>query len=350
MTGSVLKRTVENMFSVIKDRSNSEEVTFVCPMPGCGDETGNRSVNLKSGKTNCWRCGEGGDFVRWARRAGFEVTDAGEAAYSPEALAASLNINKETLYAPSSSGLRLPEGFTRCEDDPESVYSELIEDMAIRKNLEWEDMVEAGAGFTRVGKWEPFTLFPTVENRKVVYFQGRTYIDEPDQSTKLFPSRKEAPLGSRYWVYGIDDIYESREKVTAVVMESILNVLSMRKLFRERGVKGMIPVCVFKHSVSKEQLYKLLRSHKVDELCLLFDLDAAENSWSAAPRANDLVRVTVAEMPEVDGNTKLDPNDNPEAAMEAIESRKKLELKSFVNISLSRIVNKEEFDLTKTRF
>jgi hypothetical protein len=79
LRGSALKAIVEDLFQVVKDRSTNTELVFVCPQPGCGDNTGNRSVNLQTGKTNCFRCNKGGDFAKWARWLGYVIDDAGAA-------------------------------------------------------------------------------------------------------------------------------------------------------------------------------------------------------------------------------------------------------------------------------
>ncbi len=350
MNGAILKRTVESLFSVVPERSNSEEMVFLCPMPECGDQSGNRSVNLKSGQTGCWRCNVGGDFVKWANRAGYGVTDMGSTLATAEDLALALDIDPVRMYVPTASDLRMPYGFTRCEDEPDSVYSELIERMAIRKNLDWEDLLRAGAGYTREGQWEPFTLFPVEERGKVVYFQGRTYVDVPGRKTKLFPSRKEAPLGARYWVYGIDELEACTEDTVVVVMESILNVLSMRRHFEEEGVTGFTPVCVFKHSVGKEQLFKLLKCPRAKEICLMFDLDASAWSWKVARKANDLVKVTVAEMAQDDdASAKLDPNDDARGAMAAILARTKFDHSRSIEIAADNVY-KRRFDLKEFDF
>ena len=106
-------------------------------------------------------------------------------------------------------------------------------------------------GFTKdfASKWEPFAIFPGLEYDRIVYYQGRTYYDDPGMSTKRFPNRTEAPLSSKYWIYNIDALNGPGVRM-AVVVESILNVLSLQKQFNLEGVTDMVPVCVFKHLVS----------------------------------------------------------------------------------------------------
>ena len=107
-----------------------------------------------------------------------------------------------------------------------------------------------------------------------------------------------------------------------MVVESVLNVLSLRRKFREIGCTDMVPVCVFKHHISNVQLLKLIRCTALKEVCLLFDHDAIEATWRlVSTLTNRKIGVTVAEMPLLDGNKKLDPNDNADAALEAIDQR-----------------------------
>jgi hypothetical protein len=322
MHGQTLKFAVESLFDVIKDRCTHEELVILCPVPGCGDHSGNRSINLKNGKTFCWRCNIGGDFVKWARWVGFAVPDDGSIATSVEELYAFLDPPKPKRLIPVISEISLPTGFCSCFDYPDSVYSREIGKMAVRKNLEPIDLVNAGVGFTRDDdKWQPFAIFPVLEYQRIVYFQGRTYWDDPAASTKRFPSRQEAPLSSKYWIYNIDALQPKCVRV-AVVVESVLNVLSLQKKFAELGIMDMVPVCVFKHMVSKTQFYKLLRYKNLEEVCLLFDLDAVDLAWKDAKDIDNRITVTIAEMPLSKTNRKLDPNDDVNAAWDAIQRRK----------------------------
>ena len=323
MRGIELKQTVSSLFEVVPARSTADELVFLCPQPGCGDKSGNRSVNLKNGKTNCWKCNKGGDFVLWVKGLGIEVTESGvQAATAIADLRAQLDAAPVVRRAvPVISGIKLPPGFVRCADEPDSAYTTLIGRMAKRKNLDLTDFTQAGVGFVREGLWEPYAIFPVVELDRVVYFQGRTYTDVPGESTKRFPSRAEAPLSSRYWIYNVDALNASGV-TTAVVVESILNVLSLKKRFAKERVHDTVPICVFKHSVSREQARKLGRFKNLREVCLLFDHDATALSWKAAEFLKSFWTVSVAEMPVVDGNAKADPNDDVEAGMWAVANRK----------------------------
>jgi hypothetical protein len=321
MTGQALKSLVESMFEVVRDRSTPEELAIVCPVPGCGDQSGNRGVSLKNGKTHCWRCNTGGDFVRWAKWLGYAFDDNETIAVTPEELCLLLEPPKPKLVVPVINPISLPKGFHPCFDNPDSAFTKAIGEMARRKNLELEDLVMEGVGYVLEDqKWEPFAVFPVLEFERLVYFQGRTYWDEPGVSTKKFPSRVEAPLSSRYWLYDIDRLRQP-EVDTVVIVESILNVASLKKKFAELGVTNMIPVCVFKHAISKPQFYKLLRFKNIKEAILLFDFDAIDLSWEEAKKIDDLIRVSIAEMPLSAVNRKLDPNDDVDAAWAAIERR-----------------------------
>jgi len=326
MHGQALKFSVESMFDVVKQRCTHDEIAIICPVPGCGDQTGNRSVNLKNGKTFCWRCNVGGDYVKWARWLGYAIPDDGSSATSIEDLWKTLDPPKPKRLIPVISEISLPTGFKSCYDNPDSVYTREIGKMAVRKNLEPIDLVNAGVGYTMDdNKWQQFAIFPVLEYNRIVYFQGRTYWDDPGVSTKRFPSRQEAPLSSKYWIYNIDALQPKCVRV-AVVVESILNVLSLQKKFAELGITDIVPVCVFKHHVSKAQFYKILRYKHLEEICLLFDLDAIELAWKDAKEIDTLIASTLAEMPMSDTNRKLDPNDDVNAAWEAIQKRKRFRL------------------------
>lgn len=322
MKGLALKSQVVSLFDVVKSRSTSDELCFICPASGCGDRTGNRYVNLRTGKTNCWRCNSGGDFVRWARRLGFEVEDNGDVGGASSTETSQIIdelTGRRDLHVPTFSGVSLPSGFELLSENRGSVYERLARQLAESKHLCLEDFLDVGAGFTRDNPvWEPFLIFPVIEWGHVVYYQGRKFKGKPGESTKLFPSRSEVKLGSRNWVYGIDDI-RSKKARTVIVVEAIFNVLSLKRKLQEVGERSVATVCVFKHAVSDVQLSKIADCN-ISEICLMFDRDAIESAWKQASRLVDRCRVTVAELPDV-GVRTLDPNDNVELALEAFGKR-----------------------------
>lgn len=320
MIGALLKQEIENTFSMVRDRSTSEELVFVCPEPGCGDSNGNRSVNLKNGRTNCWRCNVGGNFIKWASKLGYQFSNVADVSVASLKEVINLRPEQRSLL-PVVTDVKLPEGFTRCSDSLRSVRTRMIGEMAVRKNLTLDDMLECGAGWTAKSPlWEPFTIFPVVEYGKVVYYQGRTYAEEPGEKTKKFPSRHEVKWGARYWIYNIDELIESQASIV-VVVESILNVLSFKRLLRRLGVTDVVVVAVFKHAVSYEQYVKLSRIRHIKEICLLFDHDAVALSWKDAQKFTNMFKITVAEMPEGEDNKRLDPNDDVELAWNVFEKR-----------------------------
>lgn len=323
MIGPLLKREIESTFTVVASKSTSAELVFICPE--CGDKSGNRSVNLKTSKTFCWRCNKGknnkGHFIAWARALGYEfsaedgfsTTPVDEMLYQEEEKATGVPVLQE---------VNLPKGFTPIARTPKSIYTKLITDMARRKNLDYTDMVEAGVGYTPDDPyWEAYAIFPVQEYRMTCYYQGRTYIDVPGETSKRFPSRKYVKWGAGYWVYNIDEVRDKKPEIV-VVVESILNVLSLRRKLRALGWDSVVPVCVFKHSISQMQAIKLFRCKGIKEFCLLFDHDAIDKTWQSVSYLGNKLAVTVAEMPMKDGNKKLDPNDDVDAAIDAIEQRK----------------------------
>lgn len=319
LTGSQLRATVESLFRVIRDRSSGDELAFLCPQ--CADSTGNRSVNLKTGLTNCWKCNQGGNFSSWARFLGYEVKDTGVVMARPIEELDLRGHRREAAPLPVIANISLPTGFTTCVAGRRSIYTDLILELAERKNLRAEDFFEAGVGYTKVNpRWEKFAIFPVKEYGQTVYYQGRTYCDVPGESTKLFPTRQEAPYSSKYWVYNIDALRASQASIV-IAVESILNVLSLRWYLREQGVTDVVPVCIFKHYLSAPQARKLLAVPSLKEVCLMYDHDATRSSWEKSPMIADRIKVSVAAMPPGPGGHKNDPNDDVAAAWRAFEAR-----------------------------
>lgn len=325
MIGSLLKQEIESAFTIIAYRCTKDELVFVCPE--CGDKSGNRSVNLKTGTTNCFRCGKGvnnkGYFLAWAKALGYVFTSDDGQSSLPVNKVLYASDDREDSAVPVIEAVELPEGFTPIASTPKNYYTKLITEMAERKNLFYDDFAEANVGYTMDdGLWEPYAIFPVVDYGITVYYQGRTYVDEPGQTTKRFPSKGKVKWGAGYWVYNIDAVRDIKPKIV-IVVESILNVLSLRWKLRELGWdKEIVPVCVFKHGISKVQGLKLLRCPGIKEICLLFDHDAIDTTWKSVGYLANRLTITVAEMPLIGENQKADPNDDVDLAIESIEKRK----------------------------
>ena len=157
---------------------------------------------------------------------------------------------------------------------------------------------------------------------RLVYYQGRLYsVRAGDKGTKRFPHKSEVPLGAGNWVYNIDEVRKRSAKIV-VVVESILNVLSLEKKFAELGWDYVVAVCVFKHALSPPQAAKIMACPTVAEVVLLFDADAVAGAWKSSEKLINQRAVTIAEMPQIEGRDKLDANDDVELAIQAIEARK----------------------------
>jgi hypothetical protein len=322
-----LRRIAEHLFTTVPGRSSATELVMICEQPGCSDQSGNRSVNLTTGMTNCWKCNKGGDFIAWATSIGhkpdvsnLELYDQRKLDDVSEELNA-LDVGKKSVVAFANS-VKLPHGFTALSDEPNSGYAKLCARMAKRKNLDLATFMRAGAGFTRDDPyWEPFCIFPVIEWGKVVYYQGRTYTDRsPDPvtgkkpSTKQFPNRDTVKLGSRYWVYNIDRL-RTRAKI-GIVVESIFNVLSLEN---ELGLDcDIVPIGVFKHKISDEQQAKILTAKKLEELVIMMDPDAVTAAWESCYKLTNLIKVTVAPPLPLG----VDPNDDAKAAVQTFLNRR----------------------------
>ena len=308
---------VRDLFQYVKDLG--DEIVFICPQ--CDDTKGHRSVNTRNGLTNCWRCGNepghAGSFIWWCRSLGYNVDDVAPPPELGEIEKLLDFIDAGDAIIPSVVNVRLPKGFRALKQDPQSGYCRLIERMAVKKRLTLDDMMKAGVGFTTESPvWEPFAIFPVFEYGRLVYYQGRTYVDVEGQTTKRFPNRQECPYGMQNWIYNIDAIRTRRPKLV-VAVEAILNVLSLEKLTQE-----FVTVSVFKHAVSHIQLSKLAAFKHIEEVCVLYDSDSTVNAWIEAGRKlSNRLRVSIAQMPRVNGK-KTDPNDNAQLALEVIRNRK----------------------------
>jgi hypothetical protein len=322
----VNRALVARFFTVVDSRCTADEVVIICPdcaKVGGQDLTGNRSVNVKTGLTSCWKCGtrqgHSGLFEHWAKKYGYDGSQAEQSAASIDELEDELSriddpVGKRAAYF---SDVRLPRGFTRLEAEPDSVYARYIVRMAVRKRLTLEDFVKAGVGFTRDDpRWEPFAIFPAYEYSRLAYFQGRTYVDVPGENTKKNPLQSECRFGSSYWVYNIDRARDLKP-ATVVVVESIFNVLSLERELEERGVTGVVPVALFGHKLSKIHAVKLRSLRGVKEVCFIYDSDAYEDALMSARHFVNAYTVTAVKMPP-----GQDANDDAKLAVNLFEKRK----------------------------
>lgn len=326
MSPDKLEHAIASAFTVVKDRTTSSEICIICPVPGCQDKTGNRFVNTKTLFTHCYRCeGKQPRHVKslfWS--VGLEFED--QHILEPDELQALLKGKVQPALTPVQE-VELPTGFQILRENRHTCYWRFCKAMADRKHLAIEDLEEAEAGFTREGLWEPFCIFPVTEGPRVVYYQGRTYTDEWYDRTKKFPSRAVVPYGMGYWIYNLDAL-AAPEIELVVVVESILNVLSLKKRLRELGLRQIAAICVFTHFVTRSQIAKMMRYTHIKEWCLLFDSDSTELAEGTAMSISTVLRTTLAEMPKgtnPDGTVRKtnDANDDVDSALTAIWERRK---------------------------
>jgi len=328
MSPDRLKIEISSNFQVVKERSTSEELMIICPVPGCGDLTGNRSINLKTQRTNCWRCSrttQPRHVKSLFRLLGIDLED--NAILEPDELRTILAEKPEKALTPIQE-VPLPSGFLPLIENRKSCYWKFCKNMAERKHLGIEDLEEAGAGFTREGEWEPFCIFPVREGPRTVYYQGRTYSDEGFDKTKKFPSKKIVPYGASYWIYGLDALRTPSIELV-IIVESILNYLSLKRKLREGNLlEYAMPICVFTHFITRSQVFKMLRYKHVKEWCLLFDSDSTHLAEETALNLNSIMPMTVAAMPpgiNPDGTARTtnDANDDVIAGLTAVHNRSK---------------------------
>jgi len=252
---------------------------------------------------------------------GHEIDDQGTTAATIDEIETLIDEISTVTSTPVLSGIRLPVGFTKIDKEPECAYTRLITRMAHKKGLDYEDFVNAGVGFTRDDPlWEPYAIFPIIEFGRVVYYQGRTYGTPPDGKTKRFPSK--AQYGSKYWVYNIDAVRKTQAGVIVIIVESILNVLSLQKLINDMGHTNIIPLAIFKHSVSVPQGKKIMACKNIEEICFMYDSDFWAHGFKDAQNMANFKKVTVSHMPNHSSGKKQDPNDDPSEAWKAFLSRK----------------------------
>ena len=326
MNPDKLRHQIASIFQIVKERSSDEEICIICPVPGCGDRSGNRHINIKTLYTNCWRCPstQPHHVKTLFRILGLEFED--QHVLEPEELAELLRGKPQKALTPLQE-VTLPEGFEMLSENRDSCYWGFCREMAERKHLGIEDLESACAGFTREGDWEPFCIFPVIEGPRAVYYQGRRYSDEGVEKTKKFPSKKVVPYGPSYWLYNLDAL-EPKSVELVIMVESILNTLSLKRRVQELKLDAsIVPVCVFTHYISRSQVAKMQRYKHVKDWCILFDSDSTDLAEETAMSLSAILPTSVATMPHgknADGSVRQtnDANDDVDTALLAVDSRK----------------------------
>ena len=96
MNGTQLKQILRETFTEVPDKYRENEFCILCP--DCDDHSGHRSVNLRTGLTNCFKCNRGGHIKSWLKARGVDLED-GVSAFQ----------TNETTIAPSRSFMTQPE-------------------------------------------------------------------------------------------------------------------------------------------------------------------------------------------------------------------------------------------------
>jgi hypothetical protein len=317
-----LRNVLEDNFQLVPDRCTQTELVIVCPEDECGDRTGNRTFNSKIEKTNCWRCGKAYNIRGFLREHGlpWEEEDESNLNGKSELLAVEQEIKEVAIHQNGLYCVRFPQSSHPLSPTPQTEQEWLISDMAERKHLTYDDFVAAGVHTTRDPYWEKYAIFPVYEFGNLVIYQGRTYRQEDEGgTTKMFPSKKYHPMGSKYWLYNIDKAHRAK---SVIVVESILNVLSLQKEIAARvaagatDLHGVVPVAVFRHHISDQQRMKL-EILEAGDITFMYDDDATADAW----KQSETLRTPsyVVEMPK-----GVDANDDPKSALDLyLGSRKK---------------------------
>lgn len=331
MTGQQISNFVSANFDVVKDRSSGDELVFICPTEGCPDKSGNRSVNLKTGLTSCFRCNSGGHFINWVRRLGYEIEDDGSdgTAVAISELDDAFKEESSRLFLPTVTDLPYPTGFDFLANRMDSKLAGVVEQMAISRNLTMDDMLRADVGWTvRDPVWSGYAIFPIVDYNRVPIYQGRA-LSKATSPSKRFPSREVCKYGARYWVYNIDKVRAIKPNVV-IATESILNVLSMENKLAEEGIDDTVPICVFKHKISREQVEKLRRAFAgIKEVCFAFDADATTAAKKQALELSNIFNTTThMSIDPLPDNPTRDINDDADHAFEKFLQRERATLLS----------------------
>lgn len=188
--------------------------------------------------------------------------------------------------------LEWPEGCRNLDEGRNSVEGKKAFAYLAGRGFDMDWVAELQFGYCTTGYFEGRIIVPTLEDGKLVYYQGRDYTGKKSPKEKVLnPSLKVVPNGKTEVLFNYD---EAQQFDHIAISESWGSTLAMGR--NCVGINGQ--------RLSQRQLFKLLKSN-AESFLVLLDYGADSFAWSIAETLNKHRPTWIGFLPEGDPNSVL---------------------------------------------
>lgn len=206
----------------------------------------------------------------------------------------------------------LPTDFIRLTLPPSSLCDKLFYRYLRYRGLTDEQIDDYGIGYCVEGRYAGYLVFPFYQRGFPVYFTSRVLFGSPVKS--LNPA-----VGRKYYLYNLDRASRFRR---IVMVEGVFDAIAV----------GEMAVAILGSKIHKEQIRLLGRIDGLEEVCVMLDADAHEETIDLAARISNALGVDTSYVLLREG----DPADNRHRINKLLGKRKELTLGKVIRMRLDR--------------
>ncbi|RLC77733.1 MAG: hypothetical protein DRI61_10965 [Chloroflexi bacterium] len=278
---SWVKQWAIDRFGEVKEAKGGEEVRVNCPNPNCLGKKGVRDtkfhlyINIKSGVFICPRCGWKGhlrEFVEWVDGTTWnefvkylrynEFTDLGFDEFKKKIFEKLTNKSTQTSNKKVKLYKELP--FKTLKITKETIAFRYLK----RRGFSMEDVEKFSLRYCIEGKYAFRIIVPFYENRKLVYYIARKYVEDiPGVKVKNPSSSDNRMLPKNEVLFNIDNIDVTKP---VVITEGVFDAMTVPN-----------GIALLGKYMSKQQILKLKRKN-VSKATVCLDRDAWTDTVSLA--------------------------------------------------------------------
>ena len=188
-------------------QNHGKEIQYICPFPGCNDESGHLFVNKVKKVYHCFKCNRSGPI---SELEGIEVADVHMDISDIEKA-----INER--YKKTTTDPKLPNDYTILEEG--SLARKYIVDRGI---AEWK-IEEYKLGYTSIDNFKRIWFPDFNKNNDLIFWCMRTYLEGDTEKRWKFPPTRQFGIYKSNQLYGH---YKLKNQDRVVVVEGLTDVLA----------------------------------------------------------------------------------------------------------------------------
>lgn len=249
-----------------------------CLLCGKDDKLG---IHLDNARANCFVCGNHGNPIQYIKEAnGFDTFNE---VYQLLNLFEGEYVTKVEIKKPEvkTKGVQLPESF-KLLIFGDSLTAQMARQYIKDRGFRVKALASKGVGYCTAGEYAGCIILPFYENGKLIYFQGRRFI-QIGQKFKN-PREEDFGLGKNQIIYNIDalSIYNKIR-----IVESVFNAETL----------GLNTISIGGKKISEWQFSKIVRS-SCKRVSIILDPDAIDEALKLGLRLCEHKEVKVTLLPK----------------------------------------------------